>query len=221
MDINLIKEKINRCKSKIYERKGAYDTLLNAKELYELNISNLQEKHVLYHKALLFIKNEMIEKRNSSCKIIEELGTNALQAIYDKSYKLILKSQESSAKKDDISPNLKMEFLIENEIKDTMLTTDLVGARGGGVAEIVSFSLRIAVLSLLHYDGALLLDESYKSMSIDSKIDNVANFLRFVSETLNRQIIFTTHQPNIFEDIADAVIIVEKDEDMVAKVSRK
>jgi ABC-type enterochelin transport system ATPase subunit len=103
-----------------------------------------------------------------------------------------------------------MEVGIESNFKSKKLITGLTGERGGGVVETASFALRIAALEWLGYKGPLLLDEAYKSMSNDSKIDKVAQFLKKYSETSGRQIIFATHKADTFSGYADNIVNISK-----------
>jgi hypothetical protein len=120
-----------------------------------------------------------------------------------------LKFNTFEEKRKEGIPNFKMEIKIASPIEKEELLTGLIGERGGGVVEIVAFALRIAALSWLHYDGPLILDEAYKSMSNDHKIWDVANFLKEVSEYTNRQIIFATHKAEVFGTVANKIIEIE------------
>lgn len=77
--------------------------------------------------------------------------------------------------------------------------------------ETCSFGLRIAALEWLGYDGPLILDEAYKSVSSDDKIVNVAKLLKMYVESSKRQIIFATHKADVFEEYADHIIHVSKE----------
>jgi len=82
--------------------------------------------------------------------------------------------------------------------------------RGGGVTESTSWGLRLAALEWLDYDGPALLDEAFKSVSSDEKIENVAKLLQQYVNSSGRQIIFATHRADVFEEYADNTILVTK-----------
>lgn len=82
-------------------------------------------------------------------------------------------------------------------------------ARGGGIVDVISLALRIAVIQStnLYKDGPLILDEPAKHVS-NEYIINVAQFLKQISEIFNRQIIMVTHDQYLSE-IADLAYNVE------------
>jgi ABC-type thiamine transport system ATPase subunit len=90
------------------------------------------------------------------------------------------------------------------------METGLLNERGGGLIEVVSFALRIAALKWLKYDGPILLDEAWKSMSNDYKIDRVVDFLREVTDSTGRQVILVTHMFDKFGPEADNIVHVTK-----------
>jgi ABC-type Mn2+/Zn2+ transport system ATPase subunit len=163
------------------------------------DIKNKKEAHLL---TLAFIS----QRRETAIKSIEDMGSYALRAIYGDDYKLYFLRNEEKKN----SAAFKMEVGIESNFKSKKLITGLTGERGGGVVETASFALRIAALEWLGYKGPLLLDEAYKSMSNDSKIDKVAQFLKKYSETSGRQIIFATHKADTFSGYADNIVNISK-----------
>ena len=146
------------------------------------------------------------QRRETAIKSIEDMGTFALRAIYNDDRKLVfLKNEEKKN-----SAAFKMEVGIESSIGKERLVTGLKDERGGGVMETTSFALRIAALEWLGYHGPLILDEAYKSMSSDIKIENVAKFLEKYVKTSGRQVIFATHMASIFEPVANNVVYINQ-----------
>jgi DNA repair exonuclease SbcCD ATPase subunit len=69
---------------------------------------------------------------------------------------------------------------------------------GGGIADIVSMTLRIAILQMYEplIEGPALFDENGKFISRDH-IRGFVEFLHTIQEKTNRQIIFVTHTPEL------------------------
>jgi energy-coupling factor transporter ATP-binding protein EcfA2 len=61
------------------------------------------------------------------------------------------------------------------------------------------------------YEGPVLFDETFKSMSKDKKIHQVARWLRAIRDLTGRQIIFATHMGDIFGKISDKILYVQND----------
>ena len=90
-----------------------------------------------------------------------------------------------------------------------MLKTKPQEARGGGIVDIISLALRVAMLQCGpgKIEGPLLLDEPAKHVS-EEYITQVGEFLRQVSKSFNRQVIIVTHDRHLSE-IADKSYRIE------------
>lgn len=198
--------KINELSIKIAQDKGAKERVetqcVTLKAKIDDNIKDVKVKKEAQLLLLAFIS----QRRETAIKSIEDMGTFALRAIYNDDRKLVfLKNEEKKN-----SAAFKMEVGIESSIGKERLVTGLKDERGGGVMETTSFALRIAALEWLGYHGPLILDEAYKSMSSDIKIENVAKFLEKYVKTSGRQVIFATHMASIFEPVANNVVYINQ-----------
>ena len=207
MEFLEIQKSLNLWKTHLSEKKGARDQILKIKEAEEVRLIDIQEKQRLYYQAQLFLLSEIVDRRKTVIESIEEIGTHALRMIYGHGYKLQFDTFEEKRKEG--VPNFKMDINITSPIDDSEVTTGLDDERGGGLIEIVAFSLRIAALNWLGYDGPIILDEAYKSMSNDNKLESVAFFMKELSDATSRQIIFATHRAEVFAPIADNIIQIE------------
>jgi len=208
--------KINKLSIQLATAKGIKERIdeqcKTLKEKIDINVEDIKVKKDAHLLLLGFIS----QRRDAAIQSIQNIGTYALRAIYNDDRKLVfLKNEEKKN-----SAAFKMEVGIESTLNDEKMITGLKDERGGGVLETASFALRIAALEWLDYNGPLMLDEAYKSVSSDSKINNVADFLRKYVDKSNRQVIFATHKADVFEDYADHVVIV-KQENGISKVSIK
>lgn len=96
-----------------------------------------------------------------------------------------------------------VEFVVRSELDGTVVDTDVLEGRGGGLAATVGFLLRLVVL-LLSPDkqGApLLLDETFGHLSADYE-PRLVEFLRQLVDATGVQIILVTHS-EAYLDAAD------------------
>ena len=206
-DLNL---QIDNIKNDLMTKKGARDQIVRNKEREQQLLLENSNNTKLNSDASLFLLTEIAERRHEVIDAIEKVSSIALQTIYEEDYELKFDTYEEKRKE---GANIfKMDINIKSKIEGKELITGIDEQRGGGLVEITAFMLRIAALDWLHYSGPLILDEAYKSMSEDDKILAVARFLKEVSNTTNRQIIFVTHKANIFKDIADKIVLIEKND---------
>ena len=148
---------------------------------------------------------------------IEETVTAALQAVFER---------------DDIAFEIEMRT-INNQPAASWSVISYYGAgediatvsgspedaRGGGVSDVVSLALRLALLELARPkpQGPVLLDEVGKHVS-RNYVPNVAAFLKQYAQKTGRQIILITHDPNLAE-VADVSYQVSQ-ENGVSKAAR-
>lgn len=86
---------------------------------------------------------------------------------------------------------------------------DPMYSNGGGVTDILSFALRIALLVISKNRKLLILDEPFKFISADLK-EQAFGILKKLSEELGIQIIAVTHDKEMIES-ADKVVTIRKE----------
>ena len=204
-----LEQGLNDWRAKLAERKGARNQLVKNRQAEESRLAELREEHRLADQASLFLAAEIVERRQKAIEAIESIGTSALRMIYGPDYALIFDTFDEKREKGE-KGGFKMEIQIQSDLKSQPLRTGLMGERGGGVIEVTAFGLRIAALDWMGYDGPLILDEAWKSMSADAKIEAVAEFLKFYADNKKRQIIFATHRADVFGKHAHNIVRIAK-----------
>jgi hypothetical protein len=199
----------------LMRRKGARDSLLDVREKEQASCAQHREDAQLSNQAHLFMLSEINERRQTAITAIEEMGSSALHLVYGECYRLKFNAYDEKRG----TGTYKMDILIGSPHEGKELLTGLIGERGGGVVEIVSFALRIAALNWCGYEGPLILDEAYKSMSADEKIEAVARFLRHVCDMMGRQLIFATHKLEVFGPLADHIVHVTNSDGLATVTS--
>ena len=187
-------------------QKAKRDLLQEQKAHEELKMREADGDRTLCEQAEVFLRSEVKERRRKTTDAIAELGTAALQQVYGDEYSL----RFAEAGNADNVANLRLAIEIVSLLDGEELTTGLLGERGGGVVEVVAFALRIAALGWRRYEGPLILDEAYKSMSADDKIGRVADFLSRLAVETGRQVLFATHKVDVFGRVAESVVRVSQ-----------
>jgi len=113
------------------------------------------------------------------------------------------------------SYDFKAEFVIRAGRSELSLYLDKDGekimpqdATGGGVVDIISFTLRLVCWSLSNTDNVIVLDEPFKFMSVNLR-PLAGKILKKLSSKLKLQIIMVTHDEEMI-DVADKVFEVNK-----------
>ena len=121
---------------------------------------------------------------------IEEIVTSALTVVFGKDYKFRLSLEVRSNRPE-------VDYWLESEGIVTQLKPPDYD-RGGGVADVVSLALRLAVTELSEVRGPVFLDEVGKHVSAEYA-PNVAYFLKEYSGNFGRQMILITHNEALAE----------------------
>jgi DNA repair exonuclease SbcCD ATPase subunit len=130
---------------------------------------------------------------------IEELVSRGLQTIFDDS--LSFHIVQSARGKTSI-----VEFIVRTTLADSVVETPVMDARGGGLAAVIGFLLRVVVMLLrggTRQENLLLLDETFAMVSAEY-LPVLGEFLRSIVEETGIQIVMVTHQTE-FIDSADKV----------------
>lgn len=85
-----------------------------------------------------------------------------------------------------------------------------VDGAGGGVLDVVSFALRIAVLLMSGYRRVIILDEPFRHLSADLQ-SKASEMMKMLSDKLGIQFIMVSHEDGII-DCADNIITIKKGE---------
>ncbi len=201
---------IEELEEHISEITGIYNQQKGRKEQLEEDINNKDktlldcqvEKELLEQVNLLFHETSEFA-REQSRQQIESLVTSFLQYVFGDnfSFEIELRNRGGQPWADFYVVSKQGDYQVKNEPQQ---------ARGGGVVDVVSLALRIAILES-HQNpkilGPLILDEPAKHVS-EEYIVKVTQFLKQVNEMFDRQIIIVTHQQHLSE-VADKAFRVE------------
>lgn len=112
------------------------------------------------------------------------------------------------------------EWRVVSRYGDVEVSNNPEDARGGGIVDIVSLALRLALLELSRPrpEGLVILDEIGKMVSAEYR-ENLAFFLKSYAQKTGRQILMVTHAEELAA-CGDVTYKVEKDEQGISEVTR-
>lgn len=149
----------------------------------------------LHDKVVALLTSIGEKAQQTAQRQVEELVTRALQVIFGEelSFRLVPAVRRDQAV---------LDFMLVSSYGTTTIETPVLEARGGGMAAVVGFVLRLVVLLLT--PGArrfLALDETFAHVS-ESYVPRVAEFLREVADKAGVQLVLVTHSTG-YGDVAD------------------
>lgn len=188
--LNKAKLDIQAAGRKIATLEGQKELLEQQKKEAQARIEAAQQQLGLYDLVQILLQKTSDYARQQAKQRIEEIVTSALSVVFAKEYRF----------------EVKLEVKANQPIAEYWLYSDQVATqlkppdydRGGGIADVVSLALRLAVGELSNVKGPLFLDEVGKHVS-EEYAPNVAYFLREYSQKFNRQIVLITHNKHLAE----------------------
>ncbi|HOQ00683.1 MAG TPA: ATPase [Acetivibrio clariflavus] len=180
-------------KKHFYNQKGKRDQLLEQRSDLERQLQKILNNIDILDRVKVLLQKVSEYAREQSRVQIEALVTNCLQYIFDSSLEFKIEINEVRGRPE-------AEFYVISKYGGTEIKTKPQDARGGGVVDIISLAIRIAMLecSNLENKGPIILDEPAKHVS-DDYITQVAEFLKQVTKMFNRQVIMVTHNRHLSE----------------------
>lgn len=182
------------------EKKATQELLKSKVKQLEIEIVSHQNCLVNLEKALEVMNTVSILVQQEFTEVVESLVTQALKFVFGDNHSFELGSNISRNQ-----PEVNMYLVIDGERfspKDDEFS--------GGQADVVSFALRI-ILWAIQYKrtrSTLIYDEPFRNLS-RNHIGRVSEMMKYLSETLNLQLIIITHIGELVE-VSDMAFYVEK-----------
>lgn len=183
-------------------RKSIKENLEDKLVAKEKALNEITEQIDLLEQVRILLQRTSEYAREQIKQQIEMLVTHCLQFVFGPNLEFKIELNE-------VRNRSEADFYVISTYNNIKIKTKPQDARGGGIVDVISLALRIAVIQSIgsYSDGPLILDEPAKHVSSEYII-NVAQFLKQISEVFNRQIIMVTHNQHLSE-IADLTYKVE------------
>lgn len=147
--------------------------------------------------ATAFLNSFADERQEKVQKKIEVLVTHGLRTIFDDQDMTFRVISEQKANRTEVS------FSLVSKMGEEIVETPILDARGGGVAAVIGFLLRLIVTILREERPLLAVDEGFAQLSADFE-PNLALFLRELVDQTGVQILLVTHS-EVYSEHADRV----------------
>lgn len=184
-----LKQQYTLLNNQLHAKLGRRDALFTKLTEAETRIQMIDQDIDNATKASLFMQNLSDTTRKEIVEKISSIVTDALQKVKDKNleFKMTLTTERNQ---------VDLRFTILN--KSTNQEYDILSSCGGGIADLVTFPLRISLLLKWSPELArvLILDENFKFVGVQDQ-ESLGEFVRQISERLGIQIILVTHSPTL------------------------
>jgi DNA repair exonuclease SbcCD ATPase subunit len=182
---------LNNLKNLYNNKLGKLEAITNSLQACQNRVRELELNQDTVERASLFLQSLSDTARIQVVEKISGLVTEVLQAVKDKNltFKMELGTERGQ-------PDLK--FFVVDEL--TGKEMDVLESCGGGIADLVSFALRVSLLLKWQpkLERVLICDEQLKFVSVQDQ-ELAGEFIRKLSEQLGLQIIFISHSKTLAE----------------------
>lgn len=187
---------VNTAERRLERRIGEAKALAAQGKKAQQQAIEAQELVVACEEAVGFLNSFADERQMKVQKRIEALVTYGLQTIFDESITFHVNSEQKSNRTE-------VSFSLRSMMGEEVVETPILDARGGGVAAVIGFLLRLIVKLLREERPLLVLDETFAQLSAEYE-PRLAEFLRELVDRTGVQIVMVTHS-TAFTDSADVV----------------
>ena len=202
-DLGGLKQSLDRVKAVYHRQRGEELKLLQDKEAREKRLVEVRDSAECLERVRLLLQEAASHAREQGRRQVEFMVTQALQFVFggDLDFKVVIEDKRDRPE---------AEFYVcSNYGGDLRVETAPQDARGGGVVDVISLALRLALLQAFRppVGGPVILDEPAKHVSEEFS-PQVAQFLKSFSQSLGRQVIMVSHNQHL-ADSADVAYLVE------------
>lgn len=203
--LEALKDRLGRARIALSERKGQERLLLHEQIACTGRLAELREQSRVFEQVAFLLQQTAEHARIQAREQIESLVTSTLRSVFGPEYAFKIELVEKAGRPE-------AEFYVVSTYGGELLQTRPEDSRGGGIVDVVSLGLRIAMLETYRprMEGALILDEPAKHVS-DEFIQPVAQFLKTVSGVFGRQVVMVTHIAHLAETAEVAYHVVLQD----------
>jgi DNA repair exonuclease SbcCD ATPase subunit len=162
------------------------------------NLATWEQVQILFTKVSEYAREQLKTR-------IEETVTAALTAVFGEGYTFRINMRQ-------LGNQPAAEWQVVSQYGDEEVAASPEDARGGGITDVVSLALRLAMLEILkpRPEGPVLFDEPAKMVSAEYA-GNLAYFLKQYAEKTGRQVMLVTHNPQLAEAADKSYLVTQKD----------
>lgn len=194
----MIDTRLSQARRIVERQRGEAYALATQGKAILTEIAQLNQVIDLHEKASHVLAAIGEQRQERAQRQIEMLVTQGLQTIFDDglSFHLVPGVRAKTPV---------VDFVVRSELDGTVVDTDVMTARGGGLAATVGFLLRLVILLLSRQrqDTVLFLDETFTHVSAEY-LPRLIGFLKDLVAKTGVQIVLVTHE-EAFLDAADTI----------------
>lgn len=197
-----IKEALRNFEQYYHRRLGESLAIKQQLEEATQRLKEVAAEMELLERVRLLLQEASDYAREQARQQVEYMVTQALQVVFGPEVEFRVELAQRRGQPE-------AEFYVVSRYGGVEVKSRPQDARGGGVVDVISLALRVALLETARppLGGPLVLDEPGKHLS-EEFAPNLAIFLKTLAASFGRQIIMVTHNHHLAE-AADLAYLIE------------
>lgn len=203
LTLEALESAIQALQSQYDRESGALESLQGRLKHVEAQLADFREQLEMFEQVQWLLAQTTELARAQIKTHVERTVTAALQAVFGREMRFEILLRE-------VGGQTAADWRVVDASEEGEISGDPEDARGGGVSDVVSLALRLALLELVRprLGGPILLDEVGKHVSTAHR-PALAEFLKAYAQRTGRQIILVTHAEEL-ATAADVAYRVER-----------
>ncbi|AFV11159.1 chromosome segregation ATPase [Thermacetogenium phaeum DSM 12270] len=202
-DLNALKKALEELKAVYHRQRGEQAKILEEEKVQRERLAQVKDEGECLEQVRLLLLEAARHAREQGRRQVEYLVSQALQFVFGGDVEFKVEVEEKRDRPE-------AEFYVCSTYGGNYrVETPPQDARGGGVVDVISLALRLALLHAFRppVGGPAVLDEPGKHVS-EEYAPQLARFLKSFSQSLGRQVIMVSHNQHL-ADTADIAYLVE------------
>lgn len=201
-DLEVLTKAFEQLKAVYHRQRGEEAQLCAEERSQQQRLHEVRDQGECLEQVRLLLQEAAKHAREQGRRQVEYLVTQALQFVFSEDVEFKVEVEEKRDRPE-------AEFYVCSTYGGYSVQTTPQDARGGGVVDVISLALRLALLhaSRPPLGGPVILDEPGKHLS-EEYAPQLARFLKSFSQNLGRQVIMVSHNRHL-ADSSDFAYLVE------------
>lgn len=194
--ITALRHRITEAEQALNQRIGQAKAIAEQGKAFQAEAATAEDLAHKYSAACALLSTFADERQQSIHDKLTTLVSEGLTKIFQEDLRLVIHTKS-------VGKRVDTEFRLLTSYGDYDVETEILSARGGGVAAVTGFLLQVIMILLTDSPRVLFLDESFAQVSAEYEL-RLAEFLDELSQELGMQIVLVTHS-NAYEEASQRV----------------
>ena len=198
MEMTDLNSRIAKFRDSVMSEKGEVDALVSHAKASAAKAAEAAATVAALEEACAVLSRYADSRQETVRAMIETMVSQGLSEVFEEDLRFHVRTKSVGRRTDTF-------FTLSSMMGDEEVETDILSARGGGVAAVTGFLLRVIFVLLHKAPRILFLDEAFAQVS-ENYEPRLAEFIDTLCTDYGLRVVLVTHSQNpVWSEVADAV----------------